>query len=280
MPSGEPATPTPSRRRVPDLRLPDLSGRQWLTLILLGAFLWSALQVDWSGGLVHRRGFQVLGELAGGLATPNLSGDVLNAALSAAWSTTAFAVAGLSLALVMGIPLGIIASGALSGDGGIRRVTVVVARTVLSALRSVHELVWAWLFVASIGLSPFAAVFALAIPYAGILGRIYADLLVDVDERPLRALRGSGATERTVLLYGRLPAMLPEATSYTFYRLECGLRSSAILGFVGLGGLGLQIQLALNDLDYSRASTLLIVLIGLIVIVEVWSTLVRRRIGR
>jgi phosphonate transport system permease protein len=81
-----------------------------------------------------------------------------------------------------------------------------------------------------------------------------------------------------VVLYGRLPIAFADLASYTFYRLECGIRSSAIMGFVDVGGLGLQIQLALSDLDYSRASTFLIALIVLIAGVEVWSSVVRKRI--
>ena len=255
-----------------------LSGRETLTLVLLGAFVWSALQVDWRNDLVHPGGFEVLGDLVRGLATPEFSGEVLGKAAEAAWTTLTFAVAGLSLALILGIPLGVLASGTLV-RGARGRSAAFAARTLLSALRTVHELVWAWLFVASIGLSPFAAIFALAIPYAGILGRIYADQLNDVPEPPLRALRSAGASEFAILLHGRMPAAISGMASYTFYRLECGLRSSAIMGFVGISGLGLQIQLSLDDLDYSRAGTFLFVLVGMIALVELWSALLRRRLA-
>jgi phosphonate transport system permease protein len=121
-----------------------------------------------------------------------------------------------------------------------------------------------------------AAVFALGIPYGGILGRIYAELLQDVPEGPLRALRSAGAREWRVLLYGRLPMATPDMVSYGFYRLECGIRSAAIMSFVGLGGLGQQIQLSLADLDYERMWTYLFSLIALIVAVDLWSTRFRR----
>jgi phosphonate transport system permease protein len=151
-----------------------------------------------------------------------------------------------------------------------------VARGVLAFFRGIHELIWAWIFVAAIGLSPMAAVFALGIPYGGILGRIYAELLQDVPEGPLRALRSAGAREWRVLLYGRLPMATPDMVSYGFYRLECGIRSAAIMSFVGLGGLGQQIQLSLADLDYSRMWTYVFFLIALIVVVDMWSTRFRK----
>ena len=140
-----------------------------------------------------------------------------------------FAVAGLTLAIAVGLPLGVLGSGVLLRPGSRRFFTITGVRVVLGCLRSIHELVWAWLFVVAIGLSPIAGIFALAIPYAGILGRIYSEILVDVPEEPLNALRTSGASEFKVFLYGRLPMAMPDMLSYTFYRLECGIRSAAIL---------------------------------------------------
>ncbi|MBI4298002.1 MAG: ABC transporter permease subunit, partial [Chloroflexi bacterium] len=151
-------------------------------------------------------------------------------------------------------------------------------RFLLAFLRSVHELVWAWLFVVAIGLSPMAAVLALAIPYGGILGRIYSEILTDVPPQPLRALRAVGASPWKVLLYGRLPMALPDMLSYTYYRLECGIRAVAIMSFVGIGGLGYQIQLSLADLHYDQVWTLLYFLVALIVLVDLWSSVVRRRL--
>jgi phosphonate transport system permease protein len=152
------------------------------------------------------------------------------------------------------------------------------ARVLLGFQRAIHELVWAWLFVAAIGLSPFAAIFAIGIPYAGILGRIYADLLNDVPEGPLQSLRSAGASEPIVFLYGRLPAVAPALTSYTFYRFECAIRSSAIMSFVGLSGLGYQINIALEDLRYQQVGTYLLALFLLVVAADVASNMVRQRL--
>ena len=149
-------------------------------------------------------------------------------------------------------------------------------RLMLALMRSVHELVWAWLLIVAIGLSPMAAVLALAIPYAGILGRIYAEVLNDVPEAPLQALRASGASEVGVLLYGRLPMALPDMLSYTFYRFECAIRSAAIFSFVGIQGLGYELQLSLDDLLFEQVWTLLFFLVALVVLVDLWSIWVRR----
>jgi phosphonate transport system permease protein len=260
-----------------------MESRRVLTLILISALAWSLLSVDWRGGILHGGGLHALGEIGAALFRPELSQDVLGRLLGAISRTLAYAFAGLSLALAIGFPLGLAASGVLHPAGRhragpIRRATQTAARVMLAALRSVHELVWAWLFVAAVGLSPIAAVLALALPYSGILGRVYAELFQDVPEAPLAALRSAGASERQVFWHGRLPSVLSEFLGYTFYRLECGIRSATVLSFVGLGGLGFEIQIALDDLAYGRAWTFILALVGLIVIVEAWSSAVRRRV--
>jgi phosphonate transport system permease protein len=241
-------------------------------------FLWSLTRIDWGSGLVQARGLASVGQFAVALLRVDLTPYVVSSALRASWVTVTYAFAGLSVALALGLPLGVIGSGVLARRIRSRTLSVLLGRFALASMRSVHELVWAWLFVASFGLSPIAAVLALAIPYGGILGRIFSELLQDVSGPPLRALRASGASEWQILLYGRFPMALPDLLSYTFYRLECGIRSAAIMSFVGLGGLGHQIQLALDDLAYERVWTFLLFLIVLVVLVDVWSTSVRRRI--
>jgi phosphonate transport system permease protein len=246
--------------------------------LLVGAFLWSLLSVDWNRSLVHSGGLFALQEIATAAIDPELSTTFLILAIKSAWTTLAYALAGICIAIVIGLPMGVLASGVLTNTGALRIVEVPCFRFALAFFRAIHELVWAWLFVVALGLSPVAAILALAIPYSGILGRIYADILNDVPNNPLKALRTSGASELKVLIYGRIPMALPDMVSYSFYRLECAIRATAIMGFVGIQGLGFQLQLSLNDLNYDEMWTLLYVLIGIIVVVDVWSSWVRRSI--
>ena len=231
--------------------------------------------METGGALLRANGLPVLLEVVRGLLRPDFSPEVLRATARAAWATVVYALAGMSLALALGLPLGALASGVLFGRR-LRPAVVAATRALLAGLRAVHELVWAWLFVAALGLSPLAAVLALALPYAGVLGRIYADLLADVAAEPIAALASAGATRGQRLLWGHLPMAAPDMVAYSFYRFECALRSSAILGFVGLGGLGFQIQIALADLRWGAVATALLALIALIALVEAWSGAVRR----
>ncbi len=251
-------------------------GRGFLTLLLAVAFIWSLTAVNWSDSPVHRGGLSSIVEFFKAAVAPEVSGSFLSLAFGAAWKTVVYAVAGICLAVVLGLPLGVLASGVLARGSGTKVAGVAGFRFLAGAMRAIHELIWAWFFVAAIGLSPMAAILALAIPYGGILGRIYADILNDVPQAPLQALRSSGASEWKVLLYGRLPMALPDMLSYSFYRFECAIRSAAIMGFVGVGGLGMQIHFSLSDLLYHEVWTLLYMLVGLVVLVDLWSSWVRR----
>ncbi|MCI0800085.1 MAG: ABC transporter permease subunit [Chloroflexi bacterium] len=245
----------------------------------MAAFVWSLAGLEWRGPLVHTGGPAALATFLQALFPPDLTPDFLRLGLAATWQTLAYAVAGITLAVLLGFPLGIAAAGSAAGSPNspiVGTSLVVAVRLVLAALRSVHELVWAVLFVAAFGLSSLTAILALALPYAGILGRIYGELFNQVPQEPLRALQTTGASPFRVFLYGRLPMALPEMIGYTFYRFECAIRSAAIMSFVGIRGLGFEIQLSLNDLLFDQVWTLMLFLVVLIILVDLWSSRVRR----
>ncbi|MQF96076.1 MAG: ABC transporter permease subunit [SAR202 cluster bacterium] len=253
--------------------------RSLLSLVLVGALVWSVAGAGWSGGIIHTGGGSALKDFVLALFPPELSPEFLKLALAASWQTVVHAVAGITLAVALGLPLGVVASGALGRPGRSRLALAASIRFLLAAMRSIHELVWAVLFVTAFGLSSLTVVLAIALPYAGILGRIYSELLDDVPDGPLDGLRSSGASPFKVLLYGRLPMALPDMLGYGFYRFECGIRAAAIMSFVGIRGLGYEIQLSLNDLLFSQVWTLLLFLVALVILVDYWSTRVRRSLG-
>lgn len=247
-----------------------------IVLVLAGGFAWGVTGVDWTRSLVHPDGFNTLLDLLYAMVTPTLSPRILGLALVASWKTLVYATCGMTLAVFVGFPLGVLASGTLNREGTGQWLLTGALRPVLGFMRSIHELVWAWLFVAAFGLTPLAAVSAIAIPYGGILGRIVADRLNDVPDNTLISLRSAGAGTLQTLLYGRFPDALTDLVSYGLYRFECALRSAAIMSFIGLGGLGYQIEISLDDLKFSEAWTFVYCLILLILAVNVWSSETRR----
>ncbi|AFS77098.1 ABC phosphonate transporter permease protein [Gottschalkia acidurici 9a] len=245
-------------------------------MVLISAFIWSLFSVSWGSDLIHSGGKNAIAQIIRSLFNPDLSEYVIKSALIAAWRTLVYAIAGMTLAIIIAFILGILASGVLSNNRVILYISKGIFRGILGLMRAIHELVWAWLFVAAIGLTPYAAIFAIAIPYGGILGRIFADILNDVPHEPIEALKSSGASRLQILFYTYLPIAKTDMISYTMYRFECAVRSSTIMSFVGLGGLGFQIQLALQDLNYSQAWTYMFFLLVLIVLIDFWSSLIRK----
>lgn len=246
-----------------------------LSLILLLMFAWSLFSVSWNAELLHLGGASMIMKIFKSLFNPEISSEILTLALKSAWITVVYAACGISISIVIALMFGILASGIMFKKKS-KSLVAIFFKSLLGLMRSIHELVWAWLFVASIGLTPFAAIFALAIPYGGILGRIYADKFRDVDSKPIDALKSSGAGPIQTLFYGYFPLTLLDMLSYTMYRFECAIRSSTIMSFVGLGGLGYQIQLSLNDLNYNRVWSFLFFLILLVVLVDLWSSSIRK----
>lgn len=259
-------------------KLFQLHKRGLLTGLLFLVFIWSLFSVRWNHHVFHPGGLTAIGEILHGLIHPALSSDIIRLAIVSTWKTLAYAVAGMTLAILIALIFGVLASGVLVYNRGRRTFTMTLFRAVLGFMRAIHELVWGWLFVTAIGLSPFAAIFAIAIPYGGILGRIFADMLNDVPKEPISTLKSNGASRFHLLCYGYFPIAAADMLSYTMYRFECAVRSSAIMSFIGLGGLGFQIQLSLDDLKYNEVWTFMFFLIGVVLLVDLWSQLLRKRL--
>jgi phosphonate transport system permease protein len=154
-----------------------------------------------------------------------------------------------------------------------------VVRWLTIVLRSVPELVWALIFVRVVGLGPTAGVLAIGIAYGGMLAKVYAEILESADPAPTLTLLRSGAGRLQALLFGALPQSASELASYTVYRWECAVRSSVVLGFVGAGGLGQQLDSAAKMFAGHEVSAILLVFIALVWLSDRFSALLRRWLG-
>jgi phosphonate transport system permease protein len=265
-----------------------LLGSRRLQLLLVGAFLaWSVVASDVSpGALVSPEAVQGLGRLLRGMLPPDVTPAFLGAVAVAVGRTLAIAVAGTVLAVLLAVPLGILATprlfrpGALAAGRGPWAVVLysahLAARATLRVFRAVPDLLWALLFVVAVGLGARAGALALGVSYAGVLGRIYSDLLEDVEPSAAEALLASGGRRESLVLFALIPQALPRLVGYSLYSLECAIRSASVLGFVGAGGIGQEIQLSMRLFEYGQVSTLLVALLGLMLAGEAASRLIRR----
>ncbi len=149
------------------------------------------------------------------------------------------------------------------------------ARGILSLFRSIPEFVWAFMFVRAVGLGPFSGVLAIGVAYGGMLGKVYSEIFEGVNERPLEALQSTGANRLQIFFYGWLPQVLPNFISYTLYRWECAVRASAVLGLVGAGGLGQQIEISMRMFNFHEILTILGILFIMVATVDYLSAKVR-----
>lgn len=278
-------------------RPPALGARALVLLSLLaaGVYAWYGLGLSWRDLSPNGGGLAIAKEFFSRALTPAWTSEaafvppgtppLIVHALEAAGRTVLYAAAAMSLALLIGAVLGFLASTSWWAHGehrGPARAAApalwFVARATIAVMRSIHELLWAVLFVAAMGLSDVAALVALALPFGGTLAKIFSELADEAPDAAGDALRAAGSTETTVFLFGRLPLAAPDMIAYAFYRFECALRSSAVLGFFGFPTLGLDIRQSFRSTNYGEVWTYLYVLVAMIVLFDAWSARVRRRL--
>ncbi len=150
-----------------------------------------------------------------------------------------------------------------------------ITRFLCNFLRSVPELVWATIMVLAVGLGPFAGTLALTLHTAGVLGRLFGETLENHPTVNNTALINSGSGRVAAFLYGTLPGIYPQLLSYSLYRWEMNIRMATILGFVGAGGLGQMLFYELSLLREPKASTVIIAMLFLVMVVDVISNKLR-----
>jgi phosphonate transport system permease protein len=217
---------------------------------------------------------------------PNLQLSFLALVLKATLETLAMATAGIALAMLMAIPLGLIITYSLSisriGPASGHRIAKFgryLARMLMLLLRGIPEIVWALLLVRVFGLGPIAGVLAIAITYGGMLAKVYSEILETENTLPARALLMLGSGRITAFLYGLLPGASQELASYTIYRWECAVRASVVMGFVGAGGLGQLMDQSMKMLNGGEVSTILIMFLLLVLLADYISLIIRRQLA-
>lgn len=204
--------------------------------------------------ITARNPWEEMARLGRGLITPDLA--ALNIVGEALLRTLAFAFAGVALGAAAGFALAL----------AFRWRAVRVA---CAFVRAIHELFWGLIFLQFFGLHPLTGVLAIAIPFAGVFAKVYAEILEEADPAPEQVLpAGTGIISG--LSFARIPEAWQHLVSYTSYRLECGLRTSAILGFIGVPTLGYHLQASFNQGLYSEVGMLLITFYVLIGTIRWW----------
>ena len=210
------------------------------------------------------------------------SSEFLEMVARETWRTVAMATAGVSLALLLAVPLSLVSTRVLSVSALSGRMAALpalvrtLARWVLIVLRSIPELVWALVFVRVVGLGPTAGVLAIALTYGGMLGKVYGEILESGEAHATQTLLRNGSGRLQAFFWGLLPTNAGELTSYTVYRWECAIRSSVVLGFVGAGGLGQQLDNSMKMFNGGEVATMLLVFVALVAVADRTSAWLRK----
>ena len=244
--------------------------RRAVLFVSLVALAW----VAWDTGadpVRLARGMPWIFEFFRRMLPPDL--EVLPSALRGALTTVEIALLGTAVAAVAALPLGFISARNVAAPA-----LFYPARVVLNFFRSVDTLVYALVFVAAVGLGPFPGVLAVVAYTTMSLAKLYSEAIEGIERGPVDAITATGATRLQVLRYGVLPQVLPLFLSYVLYRLETNIRAATVLGFVGAGGIGFYLQTYLRMIDYPAASTVLLVTVLMVMVVDAISSRLRDRL--
>ena len=189
--------------------------------------------------------------------------------------TVDIGVFGTAFGVLFALPLAVLAARNTTPA----RPVYFLARGVVAFARAVPDLVWALVFVTAVGLGPFPGGLAITVHSVGMLGRLFAEVIEDMDMGPVEALTTTGASRIQIFSHAVVPGVLPSLLGIALYRLDENIRSSLVLGFVGAGGLGFQLLSAMNLFQYQTVSLLLLITFVLVMAAERMSAALRRYIG-
>jgi phosphonate transport system permease protein len=154
----------------------------------------------------------------------------------------------------------------------------IAVRRFCELCRTVPELVFALIFVIAFGLGPVGGVLALAIHCLGALGKLFAEVVENIDMKPVEGVHATGAPWHVAMRYGALPQVLPTFVSYALLRFEINVRSAAVIGFVGAGGIGVDLLEAIRKFYYSDVSAMLVLIVITVSIIDFLTGMVRHRL--
>lgn len=183
------------------------------------------------------------------------------------------ALLGTLAGVIFSLPLAVLAARHLTPHPALYH----AARALIAFFRTVPDLVWALIFVVAVGLGPFAGTLAIMIDTIGFCARFFAEAMEETDRAPQEALGAMGAGRLSTIVAAVIPAALPSMLATSLFALEKATRASVVLGLVGAGGIGIELQVSMELFRYPEASTIIIAIFLLVIAVEQASAWLRRR---
>ena len=200
---------------------------------------------------------------------PTILEPLLETLLIAFWGTT--------IATVIAMPVAYLAARNVTPY---YPVTYPLGRGIIVISRSVHELIFALIFVSALGLGPLPGIIALGVRSIGFLAKTTAEAIENVDRRPIEAMEGTGANAFVVFLFGNFPQIYPIVVGNVIFQLDINLRRASILGMVGAGGIGYVFAEQMQAYEWNNAGTVVLGIALMVIVGELVSNRVRTRLIR
>jgi phosphonate transport system permease protein len=188
--------------------------------------------------------------------------------------TLEIALIGTILGITLSLPAALLAA----DNTAPHRVVAVLMRSALTTMRSIPDLVWALIFVVSVGLGPLAGILTITIDVLAFAGRFFAERIEEIEPGPVEALRSTGAGRLAVIFGAIVPTAFPSLTGTSMYSLEKSVRGAVVLGLVGAGGIGVELNVAFQLRQFDTALTIIILILVVVLLVERLSSHVRTRL--
>jgi phosphonate transport system permease protein len=193
----------------------------------------------------------------------------------AVWDTINIATLGTAIALVLAVPTAYCAARNTTPSVALVRP---VALFIIVASRSINSLIWALMLVAIVGPGVFAGVIAIALRSIGFCAKLLYEAIEEIDQSQVEAVTATGASNAQVTAYGIVPQVLPAFAGISVFRWDINIRESTVLGLVGAGGIGLQLNASITNLAWTQVSLILLVIIATVVVSEWVSAKIRHAI--
>ncbi len=227
--------------------------RSIFTVLMIGILIWA-----WQGAemrpLALLKDYKNMLTLAGDFFPPNFHDWRIYLAEMA--TTFQIAIWGTLLAVICAIPLGI-----LSAENMVPWWVHQPVRRLMDAARAINEIIFAMLFVVTVGLGPFAGVLALWVHTTGVLAKLFSEAVEAIEPAPVEGIRSIGATWLAEVYFGVIPQVLPLWTSYALYRFESNVRSAMVVGMVGAGGIGVVLWELIRGFYFPETCAVMVIII-------------------
>lgn len=254
-------------RRTPRERLV----RYLLILIALVALVvsWRLLNVNYTFLPTAGREFM---DLINRMYPPNVeyTGEIWRPLVE----TVHIAVLGTVLALILSVPVSLLGAENTAPN----RAGYVLGKFIISFTRSVNVIIWALVFVIIMGPGALAGVLAVGVRSIGFCSKLLAEAIEEIDRGQVDAVRATGANSIVAAIYGIVPQIKPAFVGITTYRWDINVRASTIIGFVGAGGIGVELTTSINFFRWHHVATILVTILGIVVFSEVTSAYLRRKV--